>query len=166
MKTRFAFRRVRYSHFAGGCRRLRTSRHAVKIRTMTQPAMVINRFIEEALNAKNLKVLDEIVADNFVEEEPLPGQRQGREGLRDVLKGFLLAFPDIHWSVEEQICEGDKVVTRFIFTGTHNGEFLGVKATGKRVKVWGVVIDLVQNGKMSRSRIIMDVAGLMGQLQG
>jgi len=132
--------------------------------TSEQSKAVINRFIEEALNQNNLAVLDEIVAEDFVEEVPFPGQGPGRAGLRAVLVAFNAAFPDIHWKVEEQVAEGEKVVTRFSWTGTHRGDFLGIPATGKSVSVWGVVIDVVQNGLFARSRILMDRVGLLGQL--
>ena len=62
----------------------------------------------------------------------------------------------MYFSVEEQIAEGDKVVTRFEWTSTHRGEFLGVAATGRSVKVWGVVIDRLQSGRIKDTRIIMD----------
>ena len=129
-----------------------------------QPKAVINRFIEEALNKKNLAVLDQIVAEDFVEEVPFPGQGPGRAGLRAVLQVFNTAFPDSHWAVDEQIAEGEKVVTRFTFSGTHRGEFLGIPATGRSVSVWGVVIDVVRNGIFTRSRILMDTVALLGQI--
>jgi steroid delta-isomerase-like uncharacterized protein len=77
---------------------------------------------------------------------------------------FHTAFPDLHWVLEEQIAEGEKVVSRFTWTGTHRGEFLGIPATGKQVKVWGVAIDVVKNGVFTQSRIIMDSVGLLRQL--
>ena len=73
-------------------------------------------------------------------------------------------FPDLYFSVEEQIAESDKVVTRFEWTGTHQGEFLGVAATGRSVKVWGIVIDRLESGRIKDTRIIMDTLGLMMQL--
>ena len=125
---------------------------------------VIRRFIDAVLNEKQLRVADEIVAENFVELDPLPGQRQGREGLKEVLAMMSAAFPDIHWVVEEMVAEGEKVVTRFTWTGTHRGTFLGIPATGKGVAVKGVVIDRVVGGKMTDSRILMDTMGMMQQL--
>ena len=104
------------------------------------------------------------VAFSFAFAIPLPGQGPGLGGLRDVLRGMRAAFPDMHWTVEEQIAEGDKVATRFEWTGTHRGEFLGVPATGRAVKVWGVVIDRLEGGKIKDTRIIMDSLGLMTQL--
>lgn len=77
---------------------------------------------------------------------------------------FVSAFPDLHWTLEEQIAEGEKVVSRFTMTGTHQGEFLGMAPTGKSIQVWGVVIDVVREGKFAESRIIMDMMGLLQQL--
>ena len=125
---------------------------------------VINRFMDEVLNKWNFEVMDQIVAEDFVEELPFPGQGPGRNGLRDTIKAFHTAFPDMHWTVEEQIAEEDKVVTRFNFTGTQRGAFLGIPPSGKSVSVWGVVIDVVQNGLFVRSRIIMDMPALLTQL--
>lgn len=126
--------------------------------------MVVGRFLEEILNQGRFEVADEIVAEDFVELDPLPGQRQGREGLVEVLKGLRTVFPDMHWKAEETIASGDKVVTRFTWTGTQKGEFLGIPATGRGVSVKGVVIDRVVGGRMTDSRILMDTMGLMQQL--
>lgn len=73
-------------------------------------------------------------------------------------------FPDLHFSVEKQISEGDKVASRFGWTGTHHGEFLGVPATGRQVRVWGIVIDRLEQVRIKDTRIIMDTLGLMMQL--
>lgn len=124
----------------------------------------MQQFVEEAINKKNLDAIDELVAEDFVEHVPFPGQGPGREGLRQVLATFLSAFPDIRWTLEEQIAEGEKVVSRFTMTGTHRGDFLGIPPTGKSVNIWGVVIDVVRDGKFAESRIIMDTLGLMQQL--
>jgi steroid delta-isomerase-like uncharacterized protein len=125
---------------------------------------VINRFVEEVVNQGRLEQADELVAINFVELDPLPGQRQGREGLKEVIGMMRAAFPDIHWAVDETIASGDKVVTRFTWTGTHRGTFLGISATGKSVNVKGVVIDRLVGGLMTDSRILMDNLNMMQQL--
>lgn len=125
---------------------------------------LICRFADEAINRKNWDAIHDIVAEDFVEHVPFPGQGPGRDGLRNVIGVFTRAFPDIQWTTHEQIGEGDTVVSRFSWTGTHRGEFLGIPATGRRVTVWGVVIDVVRAGKFAESRIIMDALGLMQQL--
>jgi len=121
-------------------------------------------FIEDVLNQGRFERMTDLVKEDFIELDPLPGQQKGREGLKAVLMQFRSAFPDIHWAVYEQIAEGDKVVTRFTWTGTHRGTFLGIPATGRRVEVKGVVIDRLETGKMSDSRILMDTLGMMQQL--
>ena len=125
---------------------------------------VVERFVEEAINKGRLDVMDEIVALDFVELDPLPGQRQGREGLKEVIGMMRAAFPDIYWVTEETVEQGEKVVSRFTWTGTHRGPFLGIPATGKRVSVKGVVIDRVVAGRMTDSRILMDTLGMLQQL--
>jgi steroid delta-isomerase-like uncharacterized protein len=130
----------------------------------TRNVAIINRFIDEILNQGRFEVAEEIVAKDFVELDPLPGQAQGRDGLVEVLKGMRSAFPDIHWTVEETIADGEKVATRFTWTGTQKGAFLGIPATGRSVSVKGVVIDRVVDGLMTDSRILMDTLSLMQQL--
>jgi steroid delta-isomerase-like uncharacterized protein len=125
---------------------------------------IVRGFIEEVLNRGNIESTGKYFHDDMVEQVPLPGQGPGIEGLKTILRAFKAAFPDMHWSVEEQIAEGDKVVTRFDWTGTHRDTFLGVPATGRPVKVWGIVIDRILNGKIKETRIIMDTMGLMMQL--
>jgi steroid delta-isomerase-like uncharacterized protein len=122
------------------------------------------RFIEEVLNEKNLAAADELVAEDVVELDPFPGQKQGREGLKELLGMLFAAFPDQKWTIEELIAEGDKVVNRFTWRGTHRGDFMGIPPTGKQVEVKGVVIDRIAQGEIADTRILMDNLGLMQQL--
>jgi len=133
-------------------------------RMSSDNAAIIQRFIDEVINQGRYDVCDEIVAKDFLELDPLPGQRQGREGLKEVIAMFRAAFPDIHWLTDESISSGDKVVTRFTWTGTQRGDFLGIPATGRPVTVKGVVIDRLVDSRMTDSRILMDTFGLMTQL--
>ena len=134
------------------------------VRMPTDNASVVQRFIDQVINQGRYEVCDEIVAEDFVELDPLPGQRQGREGLKEVIAMMRAAFPDIHWINDESLPSGEKVVTRFTWTGTQRGPFLGIPATGRRVTVKGVVIDRLVNGRMTDSRILMDTFGMMMQL--
>jgi steroid delta-isomerase-like uncharacterized protein len=117
---------------------------------------VIEAFIEEVVNRGKLERANDLVKEDFVELDPLPGQKQGREGLKAVIHQMRTAFPDIHWTVNAMVAEGDKVVTRFEWTGTHRDEFLGIPATGRSVSVNGVVIDRLEAVQMADSRILMD----------
>jgi steroid delta-isomerase-like uncharacterized protein len=125
---------------------------------------VISAFIEDLLNHGDLARANDLVHEDFVELDPLPGQQQGREGLKAVVAQMRSAFPDMHWVVSETVSEGEKVVSRFTWTGTHRDTFLGIPGTGKRVEVKGVVIDRLESGKMADSRILMDTLGLLQQL--
>ena len=124
----------------------------------------VRTFIEEVLNQGQIDAAERFFWEDMVEQVPFPGQGPGIEGLKDVVRGMRAAFPDMHWRVEEQLTEGDRVLTRFEWTGTHRGAFLGVDATGRSVKVWGMVIDRFQDGRIKETRLIMDTLGLMIQL--
>ena len=125
---------------------------------------IVRRFIEHVINRGEIDAVDQFFWEEMVEQVPFPGQGPGIEGLKGVLRGLKSAFPDMHWTIEEQIAEGDKVLSRFEWTGTHSGPFLGVPATHRPVKVWGMVIDRFESGKIKDTRIIMDTLGLMVQL--
>src|SRR3974390_3488958 len=109
---------------------------------------VLMTFIEDVINQGRLERADDIVIENFVELDPLPGQAQGREGLKEVIRQMRSAFPDIRWIVDEMVAEGDKVFSRFTWSGHHEGAFLGVPATGRRITVKGMVVDRLVAGKM------------------
>ncbi len=125
---------------------------------------IVRQFIEEVLNQGDIEASGKFFHQDMVEQVPLPGQGPGLDGLKAILRGMRAAFPDMHWKVEEQIAEGDKVMTRFEWTGTHRGPFAGVPATGRPVKVWGMVVDRFEAGKIADTRIIMDTMGMMMQL--
>ena len=131
---------------------------------MVDNSTIVRRFIEETINQGQIDSAAQFVWEDVVEQVPFPGQGPGLDGLKDVLRGMRAGFPDLHFSVEEQIAEGEKVLTRFEWSGTHRGEFLGVPATGRSVKVWGMVLDRLVDGRIKDTRIIMDIFGLMMQL--
>jgi steroid delta-isomerase-like uncharacterized protein len=127
-------------------------------------AGIVRSFVEDVINQGKFDTAAQYVWEDVVEQVPMPGQGPGLDGLKDVLRGMRAGFPDIVFSIEEQVTEGDKVVSRFEWTGTHEGAFLGIPATGRPVKVWGIVIDVLQDGRIKDTRIIMDIFGLMAQL--
>ena len=92
---------------------------------------LVRRLVEEAINKGNLSVVDEILADGYVYREPTVGEKRGRAGYRELVTMYRNAFPDLKLTIEEQITEGDKVVTRTNGTGTHRGELFGTAPTGK-----------------------------------
>ena len=124
---------------------------------------LIRRY-REAHNQNNLAALDEIVAADLVSHNHLPNVPQGREGGKMVHQGSLAAFPDGKTTTDDLVAEGDKVVERFTLAGTHNGEFMGIPATGKRVTVTGMSIFRIANGKIVEHWGENDGIGLMMQL--
>src|SRR5438128_11676462 len=130
---------------------------------MNDNSIIVRRFVDLVLNRDQIDSAGQFFWEDMVEQVPLPGQGPGLQGLKDV-RGLRAAFPDMHWTVQEQIAEGDKVLSRFEWTGTHRGTFLGVPATDRPVTVWGMVIDRLEGGKIKDTRIIMDTLGLMMQL--
>ena len=131
---------------------------------MQNNATIVRRFADEVITQGQIDAAGQFVWEDVVEQVPFPGQGPGLEGLKDVLRGMRSAFPDLVFATEEQVSEGDKVASRFEWTGTHQGEFLGVPATGRQVRVWGIVIDRLVEGRIKETRLIMDVFGLMMQL--
>src|ERR1700748_89960 len=132
--------------------------------TTAENKKVIAAFVEDVITQGRLNRADDLVALDFVELDPLPGQQQGREGLKDVIGGMRAAFPDLHWVVDEMVAEGDKVVSRFTWTGTHRATFMGIPSTDKKVTVKGVVIDRLGDGEMVGCRVQEDTAGRMQHL--
>jgi steroid delta-isomerase-like uncharacterized protein len=132
--------------------------------TAIQNKAVVSSFVEEVINQGRLERVNDLVAIDFVELDPLPGQRQGRDGLKEVIAALRTAFPDILWVIEEMLGEGDKVFSRFTWHGTHRGEFFAVPATGRQITVKGMVVDRVVAGKMVESRILMDGISMLTQL--
>ena len=127
-------------------------------------AAIIRRVVDEVITQGKIDSAGQYVWEDVVEQVPRPGQGPGLDGLKDVLRAMRSGFPDIVFSIQEQITEGDKVASRFEWTGTHKGEFLGIPATDRPVHVWGIVIDRLENGRIKDTRIIMDTLGLMTQL--
>ena len=124
------------------------------------------RYLEEAFNQGKLNVLDEIIAKDHVSTGPgtLPGLPAGPEGDKQLITMYRNAFPDVHFTIDEQIAEGDKVVTRWTGHGTHKGELLGIPATGKSTTVTGIAVDRIVNGKIVENWGLFDQFGMMQQL--
>jgi predicted ester cyclase len=124
---------------------------------------LIRRFYEE-FNKKNLVALDDIIDLNAVDHSAPPGQPGGIEGARQFAGMILTAFPDLHFTVEDMIAEGDKVVARVTFRGTHQGTFMSFSPTGKHVTSTGIEINRIAGGKVVEHWNNYDDLGLLQQL--
>ena len=127
---------------------------------------VSRRFFDEVFGKGKLNVLDEIIAKDHVNSGPgaISGLPNGPEGSKQFVTAYRNAFPDVHFTIDDQIAEGDKVVTRWTAQGTHQGELAGLPATGKSSTVSGIVVDRLVNGKIAESWGIFDEFGMMQQL--
>ena len=121
-------------------------------------------YFEEVWNQGNYEILDELVARDFVGHSPPDGDLPGREGIRQYVSAMRAAFPDVHFTLEDQIAEGDRVVTRWRATGTQRGEFEGIPATGRQATVTGISISRVADGKFVEGWTNWDALGLLVQL--
>lgn len=130
-----------------------------------QNKALVRRGVENVWNGRNLDVIDEVVANDFVIHAASPDKEiHGREGVRQQFAGLRAAFPDLHFMIEDHIAEGDRVVTRWAAQGTHQGTFQGVPATGKRITLTGIDIDRIADGKVVECWMTMDELGLLQQL--
>jgi steroid delta-isomerase-like uncharacterized protein len=125
--------------------------------------MLASRGIEEVWNRGNFEVVDEIIASDFAGHSSM-GDTHGSEEARQFWMSLHAAFPDIHFSIEDQIAEGDKVVTRWSSDATHTGEFRGMPATGKHGHITGITIMRVVDGKVVEGWTNLDELGLLQQL--
>jgi steroid delta-isomerase-like uncharacterized protein len=127
------------------------------------PKDLIPRIYSE-MSAGNLDALDELLADDLVEHEETPGLEPTKEGVKQFFAMFLAAFPDLSMKADQLISEGDIVCARATMTGTHNGEFMGIPATGKPVEVKMIDIVRVRDGQAVEHWGLTDSMALMQQL--
>ena len=119
----------------------------------------------EIWSTGELDRLDDLVADDVVHHDPYdPHAADGLEGLKKTIELNRTAFPDMRIEIEDQVAEGDKVVTRWVATMTHEGNLGGAEPTGKRVTLAGTTIERFENGKVVESWRSMDTLGLLRQI--
>ena len=128
-----------------------------------QNKTIVRRIFDEIVNKGNLGVADELLAADYVNHD-FPAPAPGAEGFKLVTTMFRSAFPDIVVTLEDEFAEGDKVVTRGVFAGTHTGEFMGIPATRRKVTIKYLDIWRLENGKAKENWVQMDLLGLMQQL--
>ena len=125
-----------------------------------QNKAIARRSIEELWNGRNAEVIDEL----FTEDYRQPGANSRRELKEEIIAMFAEAPPDLHITIEDQIAEGDKVVTRWTWSFTHTVAFFGAAPTGKHISWTGISIHRLENGKIVEDWFNMDDLGLQRQL--
>lgn len=124
---------------------------------------LVRRIFLEAMNEDRDELYDELLDPEYVNHD-FPSPRPGIEGFKLVVQMFKTTFADFRVTLADELAEGDRVATRGHFTGTHQGEFMGVPATGKAIKVPFIDIWRIENGKARENWTQMDMVGLMQQL--
>lgn len=125
-----------------------------------------HRFYDEACNQQRFGLVDELVAEDYQHHNSLlpPEMQRGRATFKQVLQMFYRAFPDLQGTVEDLVAEDEKFVARVHFRGTHQGELMGIPATGKRVDFSVIEFYRVAGGKITEGWAQVDALGLMQQI--
>jgi steroid delta-isomerase-like uncharacterized protein len=117
----------------------------------------------DLLNAGDVDAFGDLLVDDFVEHEELPGVDSSKDGVKAFFRMYIAAFPDLRMSVEDVISSGDKVVARTRATGTHEGELMGIPATGRRIDVQ--LVDIIRFGDDGLAREHWGVFDSMTMMQ-
>src|SRR3984893_19139160 len=126
---------------------------------------LVRRFYDDDRYKHNPAVVDEIYAADWVDSSPpIPGIPQTREGLKQFMGLYLRAYPDARITIDDQLVDGDRIVTRWTGRGTQTGQLMELPPTGKKVAVAGVQIDRFSGGKIVESWTLFDQLGMLQQL--
>ena len=125
---------------------------------------IATRFLEEIMNRGNVSLIDEFSGPNFVDHSAPPGVPPTNEGFKGFITMFRAAFPDLHYTIEDSIAEGDRVVQRTTAHGTMKGDFLGMPASGKSATWSEIHITRFENGKAVEHWGVVDQLGMLAQL--
>ena len=125
---------------------------------------VVRRYFEENLNQGTLALVDELFSTDSVIQVPHWPEMRGREARKELVASLHKAFPDLHYSIDELIAEEDKVVARWSFEGTHQGDYLGISPTGKKVSCGGTSTFRIADGMITAELVQWDALGMMQQL--
>jgi predicted ester cyclase len=126
---------------------------------------IVNRLYAQ-VNAGELGVVDEVIADSFIEHEEMPGLAPGKEGVRQLFTTFRHAFEGASFEVDDLVAESDTVVAMLRMTGTQRGEFMGVSSTGRTINVGVADRFRVSDGRIVEHWGVMDTGAMMRQLTG
>jgi len=122
------------------------------------------RVWEEVFNSGNLEIIPEFFTPNYSFHSPLGIEAKGPEGFEQMVTMMRTALPDMHVTIDDMFAEGDRVATRFTFTGTFTGELMGIPPTGKKGAVSGIVITRWESGKEVEAWESLDTLAYYQQL--
>jgi steroid delta-isomerase-like uncharacterized protein len=129
---------------------------------MSEENKALARRFFELWEQGDLDALGEVLAQDSVDHDPYnPYGQEGLEGGKKTIAMYREAFPDTSFTIEDQVAVGDKVVTRWTATGTHQGKLMGMQPTGKKATISGITIDRVEDGKIVEGWTNWDTLALM-----
>lgn len=131
---------------------------------MSEDAKTVVALFYDGINEGNFGVIDELVADDFIEQEEFPGISQDKEGVWQFFAIFCTAFPDLRMDVHEVVVEGDLACVRSTMSGTHEGNFMGIPPSGKRFEVTGFDMVRIRDGAIAEHWGVLDSMKMMLQL--
>lgn len=134
-----------------------------------QNKAIVQRFIEELWNNRNLDVADEIFATDCVTHQLRSGSavvavKRNPESVKNHVAEWLAGFPNLRFTVEQMMAEADQVVSRMVMKGTHAGTWFGIAPTGKEVSIRMIVIHRIVNGRIAEDWVLVESLGLFQQL--
>ncbi len=132
--------------------------------TQERNKAAVRRMYEEGLNRGVLDVADEVIHPDFLDHETHPGASSGPESMRQLITMLRTAFPDLHFTIESLIAEGDTVAGRLTMNGTHEGPLMGMPPTGRPVRQAHMHFVRLRDGKAIEHWGVRDDAGMMRQL--
>jgi steroid delta-isomerase-like uncharacterized protein len=132
--------------------------------TTEENKVAFRRTYEELLNQGNLAVADEVIAPDFVNHEAPPGHTPGPESMRGLAGMLRTAFPDLHFTIEELIAEGDLVAGRVTMNGTHTGPYMGMPPTGRQFQQAHMHFVRFRDGKAVEHWGVRDDVSMLRQL--
>ena len=125
---------------------------------------IARRWYSEVMSEGKTEVIDELCAPDFIDHDPLPGVSADLAGLKDFVAQIRAAFPDMQVTADDLIVEGDRLAVRSTIRGTHEGDFMGIPASGKRVEVSDYDFVRFENDQAAEHWGVIDSAALMEQL--
>ena len=136
---------------------------------MDDPKQVVCRFVEELWNERRLDVADAIFAKDCVTHQlrsgvPTDAVPRGPQAIKEHVAGWIASFPDLRVSIEQMLSEGDRVVMQLLMEGTHQGEWLGIPASGKKIQIRMFTIHRVVQGKIVEDWVLVESLGVFQQL--
>ena len=129
-----------------------------------QNKALVTRLVDEVWNSKQPQFIEKFFAEDFATSTP-GGVLYGPQGYRKIYDTYVQAFPDCQLKIVDLLGENDQIVVRFAFKGTHQGDFLGIKPTGRNVRIPGIIIMRIEEFKIVDQQVVWDTLSMLEQIQ-